>query len=683
MARTTPVNSGYTIINGITTGSNGSKVDTWLEYKVLSQSASTNTSTVRVILYSQSTVSSSTKWDVAERFGYVGYDNGNKEYLSTTYDFSNNKINKFGDATYTIGHNPNGQKTVTMQGAWSTTHSTYISGGSASASVTLPTIPRYATVTQSLTARTETAITMNWASDSVIDFIWYSKNNGSTWTGVNVADGTKGTYTIEGLSANTSYTIKTRVRRKDSQLTTDSVALQVTTYAFPYATSMPNFTIGTQLTIGLFNPLGRQVSVSLIGNDNSVIGTIQTISTSISGYNGSSAVDGLYASIPNSKSGTYKVRVTYNSNVDTKTGGTYSVNTNVCMPSIRIVDYNDMNDTTIELTGDDADIVQNISTVSFFAWGVSALKFASITACSVSVNGNVHSLTLSGSVWRTDGITIDSGTDVDAVFTATDTRGLTASKTITVSMLPWHTPSAIISLQRQHNYYSETDITVDADYSSINDNNEITITYQATKDGDSSPSFSGTLQDNVQSTLNLNNEYGWTVSVTLTDLLGGSATYTMFVSRGMPIIYFDRLKSSVGINCFPQNNKSLEVNGYDLTYHAGETITLDGFVVGGVLTNAGSRLLFSIPLPKFISNLNVSVTALKANVWVASGGYAIGGAYITGGYDFVADSTITIIPSIATGNMLHLRLDKTSAFNGTNNTPISVQIGTLTIAFTS
>jgi hypothetical protein len=29
----------------------------------------------------------------------------------------------------------------------------------------------------------------------------------------------------------------------------------------------------------------------------------------------------------------------------------------------------------------------------------------------------------------------------------------------------------------------------------------------------------------------------------------------------MPIIYFDRLKSSVGINCFPQNEKSLEING--------------------------------------------------------------------------------------------------------------------------
>lgn len=538
----------------------------------------------------------------------------------------------------------------------------------------------YATVTQSLSAKTETSVTINWVSDSVVDFMWYSSNDGSTWTGVNIADGTKGTYTIEGLNSDSSYLIKTRVRKKNSQLTTDSDALSITTYSFPYATSMPDFTIGSQLTIGIFNPLGRQVSVDLIGDDNNVISTIQTIGTSISGYNGASVVNELYASIPNAKSGTYKVKVTYHSSEDIKTGGTYSVNTNVCMPSIDIVDYNDMNDTTIDLTGDDADVVQNISTVSFFAWGVSALKFASITSCSVSVNGNVHSLTLSGSVWRTDGITIDSGTDVDAVFTATDTRGLTVSKTITVSMLPWCIPSAIISLQRQSNYYSATDITVDADYADINGNNRISIAYQATKDGDSSPSVSGSLQNNVGSTLNLNNEFGWTVSVTLTDLLGGSVTYSMYVSRGMPIIYFDRIKSSVGINCFPQNNKSFEVNGYDLVYHRGETITYHDIVVSGVLTNAGKRIWCSITLPKFLAGLTPTITTLKLNAWISTGGYATGSAYVQGGYNILTDSSITVTLTVNSGNMITLSMDKTTTYNGTNNTPVTIQISDLTIS---
>lgn len=32
----------------------------------------------------------------------------------------------------------------------------------------------------------------------------------------------------------------------------------------------------------------------------------------------------------------------------------------------------------------------------------------------------------------------------------------------------------------------------------------------------------------------------------------------------MPIIFFDRIKSSVGVNCFPKGERSLEVNGVNL-----------------------------------------------------------------------------------------------------------------------
>ena len=44
MARNTPVNQGFTIVNGTTTGKNAAFVDVWLEYKVTDQSAVDNTS---------------------------------------------------------------------------------------------------------------------------------------------------------------------------------------------------------------------------------------------------------------------------------------------------------------------------------------------------------------------------------------------------------------------------------------------------------------------------------------------------------------------------------------------------------------------------------------------------------------------------------------------------------------
>lgn len=148
MARTTPVNEGYSIINGSVTGSNGSKIDTWIEWAVTDRSIANNTSTVRMILYAQATTSVSTNYDSTENYGWVGYDNGNKNWMSKSgYDFRNKALITFGDHTFTISHNSDGTKTLTIQGGWSTNgHSSYIKDGSVSGQVTLPRIARASTI---------------------------------------------------------------------------------------------------------------------------------------------------------------------------------------------------------------------------------------------------------------------------------------------------------------------------------------------------------------------------------------------------------------------------------------------------------------------------------------------------------------------------------------------------------
>lgn len=447
---------------------------------------------------------------------------------------------------------------------------TYAVNVSGQGSWNIDSIPRYPSISQSNSAKTETTATMKWTSDSVCDYLWYSINNGSSWTAVGAVNGKSGTYTISGLSANTKYNIKTRVRRKDSQLSKDSTALAVTTYAYPYANSMPNFTIGQLLTIGIFNPLGRNITVSLIGNDNSTIWTGTTTGTSIAGFIVESLQDALYKSIPNSKSGTYKVKVTYGSQVSTKTGGTYSVGANSALPSIEDVAYKDINAVSLALTENDQDIVQNQSQVRYTATGLTAQKYATVKACSVTVNNNTYNLSVSGTSASGGSAVIDSGTDVDAVFTVTDSRGFTASKTIKIHMLAWTVPSAIITLLRQDNFYSTCDLTVDALFASINGNNQIAITYEATKEGDTEPSVSGSVPDNVTSHVVLDNNFAWDVKIQLVDSFGGTTTYNVHISRGMPIIYFDRLKSSVSVNSFPANEKSFEVDGG--FYLNGETI---------------------------------------------------------------------------------------------------------------
>lgn len=604
--------------------------------------ASTNKSTVTVTVTasksSSSTASTYGNQSTSVTVGSASQSN------SGSFTLAPSKTITLFSKTFTVAHNSDGTKSVKIS---------VDVGGNAmwangSATVTLDNIPRYATVKQSLSAKTETTATMQWTSDAVVDYIWYSTNNGSSWTGINVADGTSGSYTINGLSANTAYNIKTRVRRKDSQLTTDSSALAVTTYAYPYANSMPNFTIGNKLTIGLYNPLGRTVTVNILGADNSQVSNDTTSGTSITGYAGSGVVNALYASIPNAKSGTYKVKVTYGTNISTKTGGTYSVNANVCSPSIGTVAYEDTNSQTIALTGDNQDIVRNKSTVKYTASGLSALNGASVRSCSVTINGETISLNVSGTSATGNGGVIDSGTAIDAVFTVTDSRGLTGTKKVTISMLDWSTPSAIITLERQDNFYTATNLTVDANFASINGNNRITITYQATKEGDSSATVSGSVQDNVTSVVNLDNNYAWTVAIKLVDSLGAQTTYSAYISRGMPIIYFDRLKSSVGINCFPKEEHSLEVNGVNMEKNV-MTASLSANV-----TNLAVSTYTKIPLD--LSNGVGSKLTLQSD----------GGIKIGANVSKILVSARASIQGSSTTGRRHLRVMKNSYTN--NNT---------------
>lgn len=565
MAQTTPKHSGYTIINGSTTGSNGAKVNTWLEYKATKDIAS-NTSTVDVYLYARANVDGlGTSWDGTRSYGSITFDGTSHAGASISgYDFRHDTIyNEFAHYSQTVTHDSTGKKTITLAGSWNkgASPSSFITGGSVpSTSVTLPTIPRYATVSQSLGGKTETGITVKWSSDSTIDYVWYSINNGSSWTAVGSVNATSGSYTISGLSANTSYNIKTRVRRKDSQLTTDSSAMSQTTYNYPYATSMPNFTIGNTLTIGLYNPLGRTVTVSIIGADNSECSRDDTSGTSITGYTYSGIVNALYRSIPNAKNGTYKVKVTYGTSVITQTGGTYSTNASACTPTIGSLTYQDTKTATVNITEDNQKIVRNQSTVRYTASGLSAKNSATISSVRVTVNGQTYNMTVSGTSATGGNAVINSGTNVTATVTLTDSRGYTGTKTVTVQMLDWQLPSALITLQRQNNYYTPTSLKANCTYSSLNSKNTITITYKAKKQGSGSWELTGSLTNNVATTIQCDNEYDWDVQVIITDRLG-TTTYNTTLSRGTPIIYFDKQRGSTGFNGFPAIDNGVDFQG--------------------------------------------------------------------------------------------------------------------------
>lgn len=86
-------------------------------------------------------------------------------------------------------------------------------------------------VYQSLNSKTPNTIKMNWSSDNTANYIWYSINDGSSWTAVGSVNASSGNYTIYGLAPNTTYNIKTRARRADTGLDNNySGRTQVATY---------------------------------------------------------------------------------------------------------------------------------------------------------------------------------------------------------------------------------------------------------------------------------------------------------------------------------------------------------------------------------------------------------------------------------------------------------------------
>ena len=149
-----PINAGYTVIDGTTTGSyNGNNpstyVKTWMEYKETVDQAH-NRSTVHVLLYSQvidgGASTNMAVWTTAYNAGWAGWDDGNKSQYSCSYDFNNKHLNKFVDLTLTIPHNTDGTKTINLQAGF-TTKSVSVTGGSASGSVTLTPTPQKSVIT--------------------------------------------------------------------------------------------------------------------------------------------------------------------------------------------------------------------------------------------------------------------------------------------------------------------------------------------------------------------------------------------------------------------------------------------------------------------------------------------------------------------------------------------------------
>ena len=227
------------------------------------------------------------------------------------------------------------------------------------------------------------------------------------------------------------------------------------------------------------------------------------------------------------------------------------------------VAYLDTNSTTTGITGNNQQIIQNNSTLQINISNATALKYATLTSASITVNGVTTTQSLSGSSLTFNVGALNVANNLTVPVTVTDSRNNKVTINLTIQVLSWSLPSAIITMARESNFYTSTNLTVNADYSSLNNKNTITIQYQIKKTTDANYGALTTISDNVQTTFNADNQYSWNVKVILTDKIG-TTTYNLLLYKGIPLMYWDRFLSSVSINCFPSNQYSFAINGIDI-----------------------------------------------------------------------------------------------------------------------
>ena len=328
-----------------------------------------------------------------------------------------------------------------------------------------------------------------------------------------------------------------------------------------YPNNSPNFNIGDKITIHT-NRASSAFTHTVKFNYGSTSVTVATGVTNNCTFDTSTIANALYALIPNANTYSKTISVTtYN--------GSTIIGTKTCPYNAKVVNANptfsavylDSNSTTSNVTGNNQIIVRNKSSLRINVTNAAAQKSATLKTAKCVILGTTVTADISGTTATLNVGTINTSQNTTASVTVTDSRGNSTTKTLNIIVADWQAPSAIITLQRHDNYYSETDVTVDADYSSVDGKNAITIQVRTQKQGASTWSAYQTLEDNVTTVLDLDNEYAWNIQVLLTDSLGGSTTYNVSLSRGMPIIYFDRIKSSTGFNCFPKYEQSAEIAG--------------------------------------------------------------------------------------------------------------------------
>lgn len=445
-------------------------------------------------------------------------------------------INKYSTITIASGskriyHNSDGSKSINVNARINATGASFVPGNaSCSGTVTLNKIPRYANFTQHyVKSKTLNSVTVYWASDSARDHTQYSLNGGA-WTDAGDTGSTSATYTIGGLKPNTKYTIKTRIKRTDSQLWTESGTLTVTTYDIARLTAVNSLTIGNNVTLKYSNPSGNKTEIGLYNTSGgSPVRSYQTVSGGSYAFNFTTAeINNIYSRCSSSLYVDLRFYIrttqgssTYTSYITTR----FNINQSTNKPIF--TDFNFYEDTenqsspTFALIGNvEGAVIKNKSTTEIVFRHATAQNGASIIRYEIK-NGDrtvIHTVNSNARGGSGDGEAdyvkafFSGPTTATFTVTAIDSRGLATSVTKTGTLYDYKNPYIkTLSYTRENGVGDKVFFNLEATYDTIDyplGENPHTVAFRYKRKSSSTysdwydiTSYSGLVTDKENSTI--------------------------------------------------------------------------------------------------------------------------------------------------------------------------------------
>ena len=406
-------------------------------------SSSSNKSYVDYKVYCSSNGSGSLDSKHAIYFSINGSEKVNK---TVTWTASSPYISlTIAEGTIEVTHDDDGNKTIPFSA--SIKANSYGVSASKSGNFSLEKINRYFTSTPSISAssKTLTSITFKWSTSQTCDRITYTLNGtskGEIWTG----SATSGTLTVSGLSPNTTYSIYTSCRRKDSQLSSNSNTISVKTYDIARLTEAPNVNIGSSHTIKWTNPGGATTSLKLCKTDGTQVINYGTVTGT------SKAVTPTASTIYNLTKTSNSITLRY---ILTTTQGSYTTtNYKDCKfsvtnsnPTFSNFTYKDTDSTVTALTGNNQTIVKGYSNVQGIVSTsnkASPKNSADMSKYRLSIGEATAEVAYSSSAQVTT--TIANVSSNSFTMYAIDSRGNSTGKTITASTYINYSPIKVNSI---------------------------------------------------------------------------------------------------------------------------------------------------------------------------------------------------------------------------------------------